>query len=113
MVYELHIERNPQITADEWLNVVETTDDVKIDASDDVAITPLTGKEIRIPGSPETAAVWFSDSEEWFKIFRFRRGRILFNAKAWDNPNLPVREKAFELARKLNAEIIGDEGEKY
>jgi len=113
MAYELHIERNPPITADEWLNVTETTDGVKIDESYDVAINPITGKEIRILSLPETAAVWFSDSEEWIKVFRFRRGRISFKAHVWDNPKLPVRETAFALARKLNAEIIGDEGEKY
>ena len=113
MAYELHIERSHPIKVDEWLAAVETIDGVKIDGSDSVVTNPHTGKEVRIPGSPETAALWFSEFGEWIKVFYFRRGRIIFNANNWDNPKSPVREKAFELARKLNAEIIGDNGEKY
>ena len=113
MAYELHIERNSSITIKEWLKAVETTEGVRLDASDFVTINPLSGKEIRIPGSPETAALWFSEFEEWIKVFRFRNGRISFKANDWGNQKSPLRDKAFELAQKLNAEIIGDEGEKY
>jgi hypothetical protein len=113
MVYELHIKRTSPITSDEWLSAVETIDDLKIDETDWVTTNPLTGKQIRIPGAPGTAALWFSEIGEWIKTFEFRRGRISFNAKAWDNPQMPVRAKSFEIARKLNAEIVGDEGEIY
>jgi hypothetical protein len=113
VAYELHIQRSQPITAEEWMKVIETTDDLKIDGSDWVAINPATKTEIRIPRSPETVALWFPDLEEWIKIFHFRRGLVSFKATDWNNPKSPVREKAFELAQKLNAEIVGDEGEAY
>ena len=113
MAYSLHIKRNPPITIDEWLSAVEATDCARIDGSDSVTNNPTTGKEIRIPGSPEAVALWFSELEKWIKVFWFRNGRISFNANDWDNPASPVRTTAFALARQLNAEIIGDEGEVY
>ncbi|CAN5588105.1 hypothetical protein BH10ACI1_BH10ACI1_08890 [soil metagenome] len=113
MAYELHIKRESPITIDEWVSVVKSTNGLKIDESDSVAINPITNEEIRIPGSPETVALWFSDLEEWIKVFRFRRGQISFKATDWENENSPVRLASFALAEKLNAEIFGDEGEKY
>ncbi len=114
MAYSLYIERNSPITVDEWLSAVETIDDLRIDESDTVGINPATGAEIRIPGrTKKEVAIWFPKSKEWIKVFFFWEGRILLKPNDWDNPKSPLRVKAFELARKLNAEIIGDNGEKY
>lgn len=113
MAYSLNIERNPQITFEELLIVVKEIKDTKIIESDTVGINPKTKEEIRILGSKKGIALWFSELEEWIKVFHFARGRIVFKANGWDDPKSPVRSKAFELARKLNAEIIGDEGEIY
>ncbi len=113
MAHELHIKRTSPISIDEWLSAVNTTENLKIDVSDFIATNPITGAEIRIPGSSETAAVWFQESKEWIKVFRFWRGKVTFKADDWGNENSPVRIVAFTLAQKLDAEIVGDEGEKY
>lgn len=113
MAYELHIKRTPAITIEEWLNAVKEIDGVKIDESDSVGINPKTKEVIKISGSAETASLWFPNLEQWIKVFRFRRGKTSFKAIDWDDLSLPLRSKAFELARKLNAEILGDNGEKY
>lgn len=113
MAYSLYIERKSPISPEEWLNAVAENDGLKIDESDSVAINPLTGDEIRVPGLPATAALWFSDTGEWKKIFQFRRGKVSFSAADWDDPRSPLQKTAFELARKLNARIVGDEGEIY
>lgn len=113
MAYSLQIERSEPIKVDELLRVVETIDYLQIDASDLIGKNPSTGEEIRIPGAKTDIALWFSETNEWIKVFYFRQGRIVFNAKEWDTPNSPIRDKAFEIAQKLNAEIIGDNGEIY
>lgn len=113
MAYELHIKRSSSITVEEWLKAVETTDGVKIDESDSVATNPITGEKICVPSLPHTVALWLPEQEEWFKVFWFRQGRISFKADDWDNTSSPVRDTAVKLAQKLNAEIIGDNGEKY
>lgn len=113
MGFSLYIERDPSISVEEWRNAVEATEELKFDESDFVATNPLSGEEIRIPGSPENAALWFAEFGEWIKIFFFRRGRIVINLTDWDDPKSPVRDKSFELARKLNAGIVGDGGEIY
>ena len=113
MAYSLQIERSEPITIDEVLAVVETAGDLRIEESDIVSINPATEAEIRILGAKTDIALWFSEVEEWIKVFYFRRNRIVFKANDWDSPKSPVRDKAYELARKLNAEIVGDNGEKY
>lgn len=113
MAYDLHIERHSPISIDEWLAAVEATENVKIDGSDFIATNATTDAVIQIPNSPETAAVWFPESEEWIKVFGFKHGKVTFNARSWDSENSPIRNAAFALADKLNAEIFGDDGEKY
>lgn len=111
MAYVLHIKRSSPISVDEWLAAVESIDDLRIDGSDSVATNPLTGKVVRISGSPGTAAWWFSEPKEWIKVFWLRRGEISFKANGWDNTI--IREIALALAGNLKAEIVGDEGETY
>ena len=113
MAYSLQIERLEPIKIDELLAVIETSDDLRIEQTDAVSINPVTGAEIRIPGTKADIALWFSEIKEWIKVFSFQRNRIVFKANDWDNPKSPVRDKAYELARKLNAEIVGEDGEKY
>jgi hypothetical protein len=114
MAYSLYIKRDSPITVDEWLSAVDTIENLRIDESDTVGVNPKTGAEIRIPGrTKKEVALWFPESEEWIKVFFFWRGKILLKPNDWDNPKSPVRNKAFELARKLNAEIVGDNGEIY
>lgn len=116
MAYSLYIERSEPITIDEWLAVAKTVDNLNVIqvSGDRIGTNPVTGAKIRIPGAPrETVILRSSELEEWIKPFHFWNGRILIKPVDWDNPKSTVRVKAFELARKLSAEIIGDQGEKY
>lgn len=114
MAYSLYIEKDCPITIDEWLKVVETVSDLRIDDSDTIGINPATGEKIRISNPvKKNAALWFPKLEEWIKVFFFLKGRILIKPNDWDNSDSPLRDKSFELARKLNAKIVGDNGEIY
>jgi hypothetical protein len=46
-------------------------------------------------------------------VFRWRKGRVAFNARAIESADDPVSKVAFELAKNLGAMARGEEGETY
>jgi len=111
--YFIHIERETPISLDEWQAVVSEEELVRISDKDVVGINPITKEEIKISMPEGSAEVYFLDSKEWLSVFTFGR-TIYFNAPIeWEQKDTYIRLLVFRLAKKLNAKVIGDEGEEY
>ena len=115
MGYDVHITRasdwteseSAPITLDEWLTVVQTDPDMRLDGFAEAG-TP----EGMLRYENKGMAVWtkYSGHEvngnmAWFD---YRGGRIVVK-----NPDEEIRAKMKQLATKLSAKVVGDEGEEY
>lgn len=111
--YFIHIERNTPISLEEWQTVVGEEEFVRISNKDVVGVNPITKEEIKISMPEGSAEVYFPESEEWHLVFTFSR-TIYFNApNDWEQKDTYIRLLVFRLANRLNAKVIGDEGEEY
>lgn len=114
MGYNLNIKRTePEspITLDEWKHCISI--DPELEYADFIeAINPMTNKIIRIDSVG--MGVWSTEfNKEELKItFSFRDGRwgSEISANYVDDFQIP---KMKEIASKLNAKVIGDDGEEY
>jgi len=123
MAYALHIERDPTISLEEWREVISSIDGIKIDNSEFEAINPKTGQVISIGSSKggDVAILFeskgflgFGKNQTWEKCISFVNGKGSFNAKGdIENSSNPLHRAVAEIAAKLSAKIIGDEGEEY
>jgi hypothetical protein len=122
MAYEIHIERvndtgesaGEPITLSEWKAAVENQENIRLTSDDVVATNPATGEVIRIPNSDGDAEVFFPEESKWYRVYRWRKGRITFKGlPSFDNPNDTLRQATRLLAKSLEARIVGDEGEFY
>src|SRR5438309_2657802 len=113
MGYEIHIERDPPLTLQEWQSAVQTTEGVRLNPSGSSATNPRTGEVISIGGGEGDSQLRVEG--EWLSCFRWRpSGSVVFKAgNRFTDPSSPVRQAARELARKLGAKGVGDEGEEY
>jgi len=100
--YELHIEKKGGISLESWLEVCES--DSTLTHEKTISITnPNTGEVISMEA--EGMCVWVGEGSQ--TTFDYRSGKISFSHS--DDALL----KAKEIASKLKATIIGDEGETY
>jgi hypothetical protein len=111
MAYGLHIERESAIELAEWQSAVNKSDDVRLEKGENSATNPATGESIVVPALLGTAAVHVNG--QWFKVFRWHKGKVTFNAPASTSSKDPVMAAALALASALSAVICGDEGEVY
>lgn len=100
--YELHIEKKDGITLLIWLELCES--DSTLTHKKTISLTnPKTNEVISIES--DGMCVW--EAKGSHSSFDFRNGKISF--KHSDDALI----KAKEIASKLKANIIGDEGENY
>ena len=112
MGYEIHIEREPAFTLAEWETAVQSTQGMRLDASGASATNPKTGQVIKVRGKKGDAQVFVG--ERWLPVFRWNNGEVSFRAGPdFDKLDNPIWQIARELAKKLNAQVVGDEGEEY
>jgi hypothetical protein len=111
--YEIHIDRDPPISLDEWKKGVASFPNLRLNSSPTVATNPNTGETITMNERDGCVAILIGD--EWRKVFRFFDGCVNFYARVVDLKNLddPTAKAAFELAHILEAKVVGDEGEEY
>lgn len=116
MAYEIHIERKDgqEIGLDEWKQAVEATDGIRL-ATDNMSFqNPRTGQTIGFEGGPGDVEMHFPDSEEWLPCIRFAHGRGSFKAtKEFDEDTSSFRQIVRAVSAKLDAHLVGDEGEVY
>ncbi len=120
MAYAIHIERRHDnqlqpIDLEDWLDAVQATQDVRPSGKDIVTTAPRTNEAIRMQGHSGDAEVFFPADQTWRPVFMWsRRGKVIFSVdKDFERHDDPLRTIARALARRLNATIIGDNGETY
>lgn len=111
MAYRLHIERDPPISLDDWLDAIRGQASLKEDSSAATVVNPVTGERVSIPGKPGDVSVLVDG--KWIKTFSWKRGRASFNAPPEISSADPMMAAAFHLAVALSAVVRGDEGEVY
>ncbi|WP_444942334.1 hypothetical protein ACJJI3_10065 [Microbulbifer sp. ZKSA004] len=109
MAYNLHIEKlghwdseENRISEAEWLNICKNDQDLKIE-TEISGVNPYTGEEISMPG----ILCHWTDSKNGTHVFSYNSGRITFGG---EDAQIP---KAKEIASKVGAVVVGDEGEEY
>jgi hypothetical protein len=121
MAYEIHIERRAPdarhlpIDLLEWRAVVAKAAGVRMAEGDFEISNPATGEVIRLRNSGGDAEVFFPGDALWRRVFRWSSpGRISFRApRDFGAPASIIGRLALELARDLDALVVGDEGEIY
>jgi hypothetical protein len=120
MGYSIHIRRrdagaqDSAIALSEWRAVVERTEGIRMAEGDYQITNPKTGELIRIRNRGGDAEVFFSREATWRRVFRWSEGHISFAApRDFDLPTCFIRRLAADLARALDARLVGEEGETY
>lgn len=108
MAYRLHIERDPPISLDDWLDAIRGQASLNEDSSAATFVNPVTGERVSIPGKPGDVSVLVDGKR--IKTFSLNRGRASFNAPAEISSADPMMAAAFHLAVSLSAVVRGDEG---
>ena len=102
--YNLHIEREQEITVDEWLSICKQDKTLTVQNTA-VAINPSTGEKIEI--ATPNSCVWKTPILKKEYYFSYFNGSITLGT---DKAQI---KKAKEIAKKLSAKVVGDEGEEY
>ncbi|EKE87084.1 hypothetical protein [Idiomarina xiamenensis] len=102
--YNLHIERENQISVEEWLAVCEQDKSLSVQNTA-IAVNPQAGAKIKV--STPNSCVWTSRILKKKYSFTYSNGSITFGT---DKAQL---KKAKKIAQILNAKVVGDEGEEY
>ncbi len=102
--YNLHIERENQISVEEWLAVCEQDKSLSIQNTA-IAVNLQTGEEIEV--LTPNSCVWSSPILKKKYSFTYSNGSITLGT---DKVQL---KKAKKIAKILNAKVVGDEGEEY
>jgi hypothetical protein len=121
MGYELHIERRAPdgsrlaIAVSEWRAAVERTNGARIAEGDHQTTNPRTGEVIVLRNTGGDAEVYFPADAAWRRVFRWSRsGRVSFKATPdFEESASDLRRVAIDLAGRLGALLVGDEGEIY
>jgi hypothetical protein len=121
MAYEIHIKRRgadaqlSPIALSEWRAAASRIDGVRMADGDHHITNPKTGERITSRNAGGDAEVFFPDDAAWLRAFRWSpEGSISFRApRDFLAPTCFIRRLAAELARELDARLIGDEGEIY
>lgn len=122
MGYSIYIERDTEISLEDWRDAVNRIDGIRIDEAPLEMKNPSTGELIKIEGTEGDIAVRFIEkrlfgfkkNEYWQKAISFSHGRGQVNyGEHLDNETDPVRQAISSLANELSAKIRGEEGEQY
>jgi|GEM_PF-1074229 len=124
MGYNLHIERPDEvgITDSEWESAIESIPTLRLATSDVVGQNPNDGLTITIKKNDLDVELFyeskgflgFGKKKEWIYTFTFDEGTATFTPPIdIENKEDPVMVAARQLATKLKAKMVGDEGEEY
>ena len=123
MAYAIHIEReNNRISLEEWTSAINRIDTARIGSGSATAINPATGESISVSENSGDVEVLFSSGgifgigtkKEWRHCLTFHNGRASFNASDdIESPKNQLHIVVVEIAKRLSARIVGDEGEVY
>ena len=118
MSYSLYIEREHPIELDEWIEAVGSTPLIRIITTDDgAAVNPKTKEKIKISMGDGGAEVFDEEADQWFHAITWHGNKASFASRGvsfgLSGHYDPIWESIKLLARKLNASIVGEEGEEF
>ncbi|MVB16810.1 hypothetical protein D6V29_18970, partial [Vibrio cholerae] len=122
MAYSLHIEREKAIALEEWVEVIDSIDGARIAPGNSETLNSNTGEVIAIQGKLSDVSIryvtkgflGFGKRVSWEKAIFFNSGRAQFKfVDGIEQPHHPVHIAVVQIAKKLGASIVGDEGEVY
>ncbi|MDQ8183921.1 hypothetical protein [Pelagicoccus sp. SDUM812005] len=124
MGYNLHIERpnEVEITDSEWESAIESIPTLRLATSDVIGQNPNDGLSITIKKKDLDVELLYETKgflgsgkkKEWIYTFSFDGGTATFSPPVdVESKEDPVMIAARQLATKLEAKIVGDEGEEY
>jgi len=121
MAYAIHIERRAAdgrrlpIQLSEWHAAVMRTDGVRLVEGSFQATNPKTHEVITLRNDGGDTEVFSATDARWEPGFSWSpSGRISFRApRDFSQPTSAMRRLALQLARGLDALLVGDEGEVY
>ena len=112
MGYEIHLERTPPFTLDEWKAAVRASDGVRLEDSGAVAVNPTTQAIVSISGKDGDAQV--NVGGQWRPCFFWRGGSVVLRAtEDLTQDKSDLRKAVRQLAGKLTVSVRGDDGERY
>jgi hypothetical protein len=115
MGYDLHIVRadgQPALDLAAWVSAVGSTPGARLSAAEAHTMTnPRTGAKLSVARREGDTEVLDAGTGQWRGAFTWRRDRATFRAP--EGADHPAWRIAVALARRLDATIEGDEGERY
>jgi hypothetical protein len=118
MSYDFHVRRKgAPVGRDEWLELVRAEGD-EWSLLETLRISnPITGELIEVQSSRgEPWAVWAGHPDPSMRVtFRWNAGQVSIsgNSVMETDPTDPVFAKLKAVAKRLHAQVVGDEGEVY
>lgn len=114
MGYDLHITRaewwveseDHPISLSEWQEVIKGDPQLRLENAAEMKAP--NGMTLRYENPGIAVCIMEEEDEEYPVYFDYRDGRIVVK-----NPNDQIINKMKEIAEKLNANVIGDDGEIY
>lgn len=117
--YEIHIQRKAEngervpIPLAEWRAALAKTKGARFLQSDVMAAVEGADTILTAHNYGGDAVFFLPDGGNWTFFWTPDEGAFFNAPAAFDEPGNPVRRIARDLAGKLHAEIVGDEGEEY
>lgn len=124
MGYDLHIERDEPITANEWRAAVAAAPALlRLSSGNPTATNPETGQVISMARTSLDAEVWFDADQTWQPVFHVfddpgddEEGdepglRISVSGRLYKRASVLAALR--HLVHALAADVVGDEGEPY
>ena len=99
------------ISLQEWREAVEATPRLRLSTSDTVIVNEKTGAKLSIKAQPDDVA-FLDDDGQWYNTILFRPSSAVFSSNCW-RPDDSLAAAVCQLARRLRANIVGDDGEEY
>jgi hypothetical protein len=100
-------ETGKEIALEEWLEIIESDPDLRIQAKPYAATNPKTGETILVPVQPGQAEL--ANNGEWIPFLGHSEGELSMRlAPSMELETDPARRKVAELARRLGARITYD-----
>ncbi|OIP33523.1 MAG: hypothetical protein AUK47_18875 [Deltaproteobacteria bacterium CG2_30_63_29] len=120
MSYTVHIERRDETGAllpldlEAWKAAVNEAEGVRLATSTQLRAR-ARGAEVSLSFRDGDAELYFPEAEEWHLVFMWStNGTVMFNpGRGFTDSHSYARHTAVILAKKLGAELVGDDGERY
>jgi hypothetical protein len=109
MSITLFLERPDEqsISVDEWLQLIERHEDLRVTTAAASANNPRTGSTVQVQTGQASSEINLLGS--WLPFLSWRRGKLTTRYRVeFDNAQDPTRLKIVQIARELEAHVCND-----